>query len=739
MLLVAAGAQAAPVTPIPEDEGRIAVRSWLVSGMFPSPPLDEPNRLGPFRVGHDTDFLTKLGGEANARITADTTVPIPETGEPVAFTSHTWESDHLNLIDIFGDQAGVCVYLYAELESLIDQTVYVHVGTNDSGKAWAGGRQIFESTLDVAATRSQGVGRVDLTKGRTPILVKVDQAGNAWGAYVDVYGATAHAAFTAANFPSKLRLTADNDLPYPGDTIEVQVLSNPAWPEAQGAISWRLKENGTTRALESGSPVQRMVVAGPPREIVLHATRNILGREVHGAYRIHVGERAEETFVSERFPRKVVVTLGDDFAAERVLHWRTQPPASEPLIHMPKEHLGEIETKRLTDHQGPYLQHRVSLKDLEPGHTYSVLVTDGENSVFPPAVSVRMEHEPATVELRTVYHEEGRFAAWPANQGAWSWGNEIVLGFTQSHLAKRTRERQHLIDTSKGAQATQARSLDGGETWTLVKMPLPPNSQLGDCPGGLDFTHADFALKATANRFYVSFDRCQTWEGPYRLPYADILPLKSRTDYQVLGKHDLVLMLTTDKPSGHEGRAFSVRTQDGGKTWSHISWIGPEPKRFSIMPSSVRLESGRILVALRHMENVGDSTDTVIDLYASDDNGFSWQYVTTPVPHLRTGGNPPAMLRLTDGRVCITYGHREDPVSIRAIFSEDDGASWGQETILRCCAGDQDIGYPRSVLRPDGKVVTMYYFNDTRDGERYIEATIWKPQERMQPRVTAKR
>ena len=30
----------------------------------------------------------------------------------------------------------------------------------------------------------------------------------------------------------------------------------------------------------------------------------------------------------------------------------------------------------------------------------------------------------------TVYREAGDYAGWPANYGIWSWGNEIVTGFT---------------------------------------------------------------------------------------------------------------------------------------------------------------------------------------------------------------------------------------------------------------------------------------------------------------------
>ena len=40
-----------------------------------------------------------------------------------------------------------------------------------------------------------------------------------------------------------------------------------------------------------------------------------------------------------------------------------------------------------------------------------------------------------------------------------------------------------------------------------------------------------------------------------------------------------------------------------------------------------------------------------------------------------------------------------------------------------------DLGYNRAVVRPDGKVVTVYYYNTALEGlpYRYIAATIWNP------------
>jgi hypothetical protein len=65
---------------------------------------------------------------------------------------------------------------------------------------------------------------------------------------------------------------------------------------------------------------------------------------------------------------------------------------------------------------------------------------------------------------------------------------------------------------------------------------------------------------------------------------------------------------------------------------------------------------------------------------------------------------------------------------IRARLSKDGGHTWGDEIILRNDGGGRDLGYPRSVQRADGKVVTVYYLWDKKTGpERYIAATIWDP------------
>ena len=341
-----------------------------------------------------------------------------------------------------------------------------------------------------------------------------------------------------------------------------------------------------------------------------------------------------------------------------------------------------------------------------------------------------------------VYREAGSFGGWPANHGIWSWGNEIVVGFEIGYF--RMAERGHSIDYSRPAEHVLARSKDGGETWTIehpeglrppegIKIGGVPSGKGGkesiDCPGGINFTDPGFALTARMadihvgpSRFYYSLDRGKSWRGPFRIPNFGQKGIAGRTDYLVDGPKTLTMFLTAAKADGIQGRAICARTKDGGKTWDFVSFVGPEPGSGdkAIMPSSVRLSPSEILTARRQKQ--------FIDTYRSLDNGASWESAGIAIPDTGlNNGNPPHMIRLKDGRLVLTYGFRSEPYGIRARLSRDQGHSWSGEIVLRKDGGTWDLGYTRTVQRPDGKLVTVYYFNDSKDSERYIAATIWDP------------
>jgi len=90
-------------------------------------------------------------------------------------------------------------------------------------------------------------------------------------------------------------------------------------------------------------------------------------------------------------------------------------------------------------------------------------------------------------------------------------------------------------------------------------------------------------------------------------------------------------------------------------------------------------------------------------------------------------GNPPSLIRLKDGRLCVTYGYRAYPYGIRARLSSDNGKSWSKEIHLCDDGRSWDLGYTRTFQRTDGKLVTIYYYATAEKPEQHIAATIWDP------------
>ena len=346
-----------------------------------------------------------------------------------------------------------------------------------------------------------------------------------------------------------------------------------------------------------------------------------------------------------------------------------------------------------------------------------------------------------------VYYEPGRFGGWPANHGIWSWGDEILVGFSRGYYKDLGPDR-HNIDRDKPEEHWLARSRDGGETWSLehpaekgflipqgealhgtetpgraIPKPIP-------CPGGIDFEHPNFAMTlrmssvdAGFTRYYYSYDRGHTWRGPFLLPQFDTPGIAARTDYVVDGQDACSLFLTAAKSNRQEGRPLCARTGDGGKTWDFVGWIGPEPKGFGIMPATVRLGPDELYTVVRRRE----MRRRWLAAYRSMDNGATWTAEADPVESCGEG-NPASLIKLRDGRLCLVYGYRAEPYSIRAKLSGDNGRTWSGDIVLRDDGAGRDIGYTRSVQRPDGKVVSVYYFHDAATGpERYIAAAIWEP------------
>ncbi len=338
-----------------------------------------------------------------------------------------------------------------------------------------------------------------------------------------------------------------------------------------------------------------------------------------------------------------------------------------------------------------------------------------------------------SAQHRFVYKEQRRFAGWPANGGIWHWGDEILVRFQIGTYDNSGGG--HAISRDEPSRQILARSLDGGETWMHEEIKVHPAE-----PSPIDFTHPDFAMQCSGRRFRISYDRGKTWRGDYDLP--DIgKKLTSRTDYLVSSTGDCHFFLSTKEDrvqAGIRDRALCARTTNGGENIEFVSWMTDNIEVRSVMPSTVRISETHLVTALRRRYDTKQQDGTQlsknwIEICHSMDNGETWSFLTKAADTdggAGRNGNPPSMVRLKDGRLCVTYGYRSTSYGIRAKLSEDNGKSWGDEIHLRDDGRNWDLGYTRTIQRTDGKLVTIYYYTTIENPEQHIAATIWTVDEK---------
>jgi len=159
-------------------------------------------------------------------------------------------------------------------------------------------------------------------------------------------------------------------------------------------------------------------------------------------------------------------------------------------------------------------------------------------------------------------------------------------------------------------------------------------------------------------------------------------------------------------------RAWHFRSDDDGKSWRPISVIGEKHNETSLL----HFGGKRWLAAARI---------DAVELFRSDDDGATWQG-----PQRVTARNEinAHLARLKDGRLLLTYGNRvKGQFGVLAKLSGDEGKTWS-EPIRLANSLESDCGYPSSVQRSDGKIVTAFYAKRAENHERYhMGVAIWEP------------
>ena len=346
-----------------------------------------------------------------------------------------------------------------------------------------------------------------------------------------------------------------------------------------------------------------------------------------------------------------------------------------------------------------------------------------------------------------VYRDDRYFSGWPFNGGFWQFSDgELAVGFVRGeadYSDPQTLDHPR-VDRDHGEHVI-LRSSDGGVTWPVselvsvytrpewddrtrvLKCVEPDKCATYDpradgycliCGYGIPTDDAQHVAFTT-----VSTDRGRTWSDPVLVPSLDqFRHLGGRPSY-VIREDGLLLLTIHGSRENTPGSSYPLvfASADGGGSWRLLAEIDLTPASpMGIMPYPLILRDGRILVAVRRQYR--NAPHAYTQVYASEDDGRTWGFLS----RVNDWGVPANLTELDDGRLVCTYGYREYPWGIRAVVSEDGGRTWGAEIVLRDDGGSWDIGYPRTLLRPDGKLITVYYFVAGKDPVRHIAATIWE-------------
>ncbi|MFW6107254.1 MAG: sialidase family protein [bacterium] len=178
---------------------------------------------------------------------------------------------------------------------------------------------------------------------------------------------------------------------------------------------------------------------------------------------------------------------------------------------------------------------------------------------------------------------------------------------------------------------------------------------------------------------------------------------------------------TPSPPPGQ--RIGAAESRDDGKTWRLIGFV-PVPEGVGEggfhEPHVVEAADGTLVGMIRHHGKPGDR---VLWLTHSSDGGKTWS-VARPT---EIWGLPPHLIRLSDGRLLVTYGHRRKAFGQRACISRDGGKTWGyaHEIVIRDDAPNGDLGYPASVQLDERTILTVYYQIHERGEKTCLMGSFW--------------
>ncbi len=165
-------------------------------------------------------------------------------------------------------------------------------------------------------------------------------------------------------------------------------------------------------------------------------------------------------------------------------------------------------------------------------------------------------------------------------------------------------------------------------------------------------------------------------------------------------------LLYPGKDIWREGGKIEVaESADDGVTWRRLAVIpareGDHANEYHEL-HAVETGDGRIVCQIRN-HNKANSGETL--QIESADGGKTWS-----VPKaIGAWGLPSHLLRLKDGRLLMSTGHRRKPFGNQARVSRDQGRTWGEPIPISEDGAGGDLGYPSTAQLDDGSLVTVWY------------------------------
>ena len=164
-------------------------------------------------------------------------------------------------------------------------------------------------------------------------------------------------------------------------------------------------------------------------------------------------------------------------------------------------------------------------------------------------------------------------------------------------------------------------------------------------------------------------------------------------------------LLYAGKDLWRGGKVGVCESSDDGLSWQ---WLAEIPERAGDSHQeyhelhSAETADGRIVVHIRN-HNRNHLKETLQT--ESSDGGKTWSLPRA----IGVWGLPSHLLRLSDDRLLMSYGHRRKPFGIQARVSADHGQIWSNPILISGDGVSHDLGYPSTVELDEGSLLTVWY------------------------------